>query len=121
MVGFIVVLGYCASHWFRHGMHIMRVKGQNVVASALEGGALGGAIQTVHYDEKRLSAVEIEQVRRSSLAGAAVNPITGGYHVEADHAAGLDRRNSLQGRMNATFGGYDLKGERDETVEHSTK
>ena len=49
-----------------------------------------------------------------------VNPITGGYYVEADHEAGLDRRNSIQGRMNATFAGYDLKGER-EVVQHLAK
>ncbi|KAF1964156.1 MFS general substrate transporter [Bimuria novae-zelandiae CBS 107.79] len=67
MVGFIVVLVYCSAHWYRHGMHILRVKGENVVATALEGGAVGGAVQTVHYDEKRLSIVDMEQVRRSSL------------------------------------------------------
>ncbi|KAJ4351553.1 uncharacterized protein N0V89_006896 [Didymosphaeria variabile] len=121
MVGFIVVLAYVTSHWIRHGRHILRIKGENVVATALEGGAVGGAVQTVHYDEKRLSIAEIEQVRRSSLAGAHVNPITGGYRVDADHEAGVERRNSIQGRINATFAGYDMKGQREETVEHSTK
>jgi FHS family L-fucose permease-like MFS transporter len=121
MVGFIVVLAYVTTHWFRHGMHILRIKGENVVATALEGGAVGGAVQTVHYDEKRLSFAEIEQVRRSSLAGAAVNPMTGGYRVEADHDAGLDRRSSITGRMNATFGGYNLKGNREDAVEQVAK
>lgn len=95
MVGFIVVLAYCASHWFRHGMHILRVKGENVVATALEGGAVGGAVQTVHYDEKRLSFAEAEQVRRSSLAGATVNPITGGYQIDDDHKAGVEHHSSI--------------------------
>jgi len=110
MVGFIVVLAYVTTHWVQHGFHILRVKGENVVATALEGGAVGGAVQTVHYDEKRLSATEIEQVRRSSLAGANVNSMTGGYKLEADHQAGLDRRSSVAGRVNSLFGGYDLKG-----------
>jgi FHS family L-fucose permease-like MFS transporter len=83
MVGFIVVLVYVTTHWIRHGFHILRVKGEDVVATALEGGVLGGAVQTVHYDQKRLSIAEHEEVRRSSLAGATVNPMTGGYRMEA--------------------------------------
>jgi FHS family L-fucose permease-like MFS transporter len=83
MVGFIVVLAYVTTHWVRHGFHILRVKGEDVVATALEGGAVGGAVQTVHYDEKRLSFADHEEVRRSSLAGATVNPMTGGYRMEA--------------------------------------
>jgi len=121
MVGFVVVVIYVTAHWVRHGFHILRVKGENMVATALEGGAVGGAVQTVHYDEKRLSAVEIEQVRRSSLAGARVNSITGGYKVTADHQAGLDRRSSVTGRMNSIFGGYDLRAQHDSTVEHVEK
>ncbi|OAG09910.1 MFS general substrate transporter [Paraphaeosphaeria sporulosa] len=39
MVGFIIVLAYVTTHWIRHGMHILRVKGENVVATALEGEA----------------------------------------------------------------------------------
>ncbi|KAF1959969.1 L-fucose:H+ symporter permease-like protein [Byssothecium circinans] len=116
MVGFIFVMVYVVSHWIRHGFHILRVKGENVVATALEGGAVGGAVQTVHYDEKRLSVTEVEQVRRSSLAGASVNPITGGYRLEADHEAGLDRRSSVAGRVNSIFGGYDMK-QQEERVE----
>jgi FHS family L-fucose permease-like MFS transporter len=111
MVGFIVVLAYVTTHWVQHGFHILRVKGDNLVATALEGGAVGGAVQTVHYDEKRLSVVEVEQVRRSSLAGATVNPMTGGYRLEANHQAGLDRRSSVAGRMNSILGGYDLNRE----------
>ena len=75
LVGF-VVLGYCATHWVRHGMHIMRLKGEQVIATSLEGGAVGGAVQTVHYDEKRLSVVEMETARRSSIGN--INGATGG-------------------------------------------
>ncbi|PPJ60049.1 hypothetical protein CBER1_02689 [Cercospora berteroae] len=82
LVGFVAVLAYCASHWSRHGFHIMRIKGEKVIATALEGGAVGGAVQTVHYDEKRLSVIEAETARRSSLGGAAVNPVTGGYNLK---------------------------------------
>lgn len=95
IVGFVVVLVYVASHWVRHGFHIMRVKGEKVVATSLEGGAIGGAIQTVHYDEKRLSVVEVETVRRSSLGGSNVNPITGGYHYSG--AEETPRRGSILG------------------------
>ena len=76
LVGFVVVLGYCATHWVRHGMHIMRLKGEQVIATSLEGGAVGGAVQTVHYDEKRLSVVEMETARRSSIGN--INGATGG-------------------------------------------
>ena len=48
-VGFVVVLGYVLTHWIRHGMHFMRVKGEAVVATSLEGAAVGGGITTVHY------------------------------------------------------------------------
>lgn len=117
MVGFIIVISYVLWHWVCHGFHVLRVKGENVVATALEGGAVGGAVQTVHYDEKRLSTIEVEQVRRSSLGGASVNPITGGYRLEADHQSGLDRRSSVAERMNSLFGGYDLKGQQEESFE----
>ncbi|KAL9536229.1 L-fucose-proton symporter [Sphaerulina musiva] len=77
LVGFVVVLGYCASHWVRHGMHILRLKGEPVVATSMEGGAVGGAVQTVHYDEKRLSVVEVETAARRSSIGN-VDGTTGG-------------------------------------------
>lgn len=54
-IGFVVVLAYVATHWVTHGMHFLRVKGENVIATSLEGGAVNGAIITTHYDEKRLS------------------------------------------------------------------
>lgn len=78
LVGFCVVLGYVLSHWIMHGMHIMRVKGEAVIATSLEGGAVGGVIETVHYDAKRLSVAAQEEVRRGSIGGADVNYVTGG-------------------------------------------
>ena len=83
-IGFVVVLAYVAVHWARHGFHILRVKGENVVAASLEGGAVGGVVQTVHYDERKLSTVDAEAIRRSSLGGARVNSITGGFHMDAE-------------------------------------
>ncbi|KJX97642.1 MFS transporter like protein [Zymoseptoria brevis] len=74
-IGFVVVLAYVGFHWFRHGMHIMRIKGEKVIATSLEGGAVGGVVQTVHYDEKRLSVVDVQEGRRSSV----VNGATGGF------------------------------------------
>lgn len=73
-IGFVIVLAYVTFHWVSHGMHILRVKGEKVIATSLEGGALGGVVQTVHYDEKRMSIVDQEEVRRSSV----VAPVTGG-------------------------------------------
>ncbi|KAF7191426.1 L-fucose permease [Pseudocercospora fuligena] len=81
LVGFVVVLAYVAKHWVGHGFHVLRVKGEKMVATTLEGGAVGGAVQTVHWDEKRLSVVDIEQVRRNSLG--PVNPVNmGGYSYQ---------------------------------------
>lgn len=78
LVGFVVVLAYVSVHWVRHGMHVLRVKGEKVIAASMEGGALGGVVQTVHYDEKRLSVVDMDELRNSNLGGARVNSITGG-------------------------------------------
>lgn len=78
LVGFVVVLAYVTFHWVRHGCHIMRVKGENVVATSLEGGAVGGVINTVHYDEKRLSIAAQEEVRRGSVGSVGVSGVTGG-------------------------------------------
>lgn len=77
-VGFVYVLGYVGFHWYRHGLHILRVKGETVVATSLEGGAVGGAMETVHYDEKRLSVVALEEVRNGSVGGGSVRGVTGG-------------------------------------------
>ena len=79
-VGFCFVLAYVTYHWVTHGMHIMRVKGEGVVATSLEGAAVGGAITTVHYDEKRLSVAAQDEVRRGSVGMASVKGITGGIN-----------------------------------------
>ena len=80
LVGFCVVLAYVATHWVRHGFHVLRVKGERVVATSLEGGAVGGAVSTVHYDEKRLSVAAQEEIRRGSVGAASVKGVTGGIN-----------------------------------------
>ncbi|WPG98252.1 Hypothetical protein R9X50_00104000 [Acrodontium crateriforme] len=80
LVGFCVVLAYVVFHWASHGFHIMRVKGEAVIATSLEGGALGGVVTTVHYDEKRLSVANIEEVRRGSIGAVSVKGVTGGVN-----------------------------------------
>ncbi|KAK5136791.1 hypothetical protein LTR08_002087 [Meristemomyces frigidus] len=80
LVGFCVVLAYATFHWVNHGMHIMRIKGEAVVATSLEGGAVGGALTTVHYDEKRLSVAAMEEVRRGSVGAVTVKGMTGGLN-----------------------------------------
>lgn len=76
LVGFIVVLVYVSYHWSMHGFHILRVKSQGVIATSLEGGVIGGVVETVHYDEKRLSVSVIENV-----SVGEVNGTTGGVHA----------------------------------------
>ncbi|KAK3074145.1 hypothetical protein LTR53_003675 [Teratosphaeriaceae sp. CCFEE 6253] len=80
LCGFVVVLAYVSYHWVSHGMKIMRVKSQAMVATSLEGGAVGGVISTVHYDEKRLSVAAQEEVRRGSVGMVSVSPFTGGLN-----------------------------------------
>ncbi|KAK3115840.1 hypothetical protein LTR53_004399 [Teratosphaeriaceae sp. CCFEE 6253] len=80
LCGFVVVLAYVSYHWVTHGMKIMRVKSQAMVATSLEGGAVGGVISTVHYDEKRLSVAAQEEVRRGSVGMVSVSPFTGGLN-----------------------------------------
>jgi len=62
LVGFVYVLGYVTFHWMRHGKHIMRVK--DVVAAAPTG-ALGGAVQEVHYDGDKAVDFKIEEAELS--------------------------------------------------------
>ncbi|KAK4549483.1 hypothetical protein LTR36_006480 [Oleoguttula mirabilis] len=81
LCGFVVVLAYVTYHWVSHGMHIMRVKGESYIATSLEGGAVGGVIETVHYDEKRLSIAAQEEVRRGSVGGVTVKGVTGGVNM----------------------------------------
>ncbi|KXL47995.1 hypothetical protein M433DRAFT_5639 [Acidomyces richmondensis BFW] len=80
LCGFVVVLAYVAFHWARHGFHILRIKGEAMVATSLEGGAVGGVVSTVHYDEKRLSVVAMENVRRGSVGAVSVKGVTGGVN-----------------------------------------
>lgn len=80
LCGFVVVLTYVTYHWATHGFKIMRVKSQAVIATSLEGGAVGGVVSTVHYDEKRLSVVAQENVRRGSIGAVSVKGVTGGIN-----------------------------------------
>jgi len=80
LFGFCVVLAYGSFHWFRHGMHVMRVKSEAVIATSIEGGAVGGVMETVHYDEKRMSISAVENIRRSSVGAVSVKGATGGVN-----------------------------------------
>jgi MFS transporter, FHS family, L-fucose permease len=82
LVGFVYVFGYCLFHWFTHGRNFRRVKDIVVAADTAGrkgsawGGALGGAINYVHYtgEKESLSAQGgrrasiISHGRRSSVA-----------------------------------------------------
>lgn len=110
LVGFCVVLCYVAVHWFRHGMHILRVKGEKVLAASYEGGAVGGVVQTVHYDERKLSVADAEAIRRASLGGAEVNAVTGGYNMNFERDGQKIRSNSITGSVVETIDhSYKLK------------
>jgi FHS family L-fucose permease-like MFS transporter len=80
LVGFVFVLGYTAFHWVRHGFPILRIKSDAVIATSMEGGAVGGVVSTVHYDEKRLSVSAVENIRRSSVGAVSVKGATGGVN-----------------------------------------
>jgi len=80
LVGFCVVLAYVSTHWVRHGFHILRVKGEAVIATSVEGGALGGVVTTTHYDEKRLSVATVDNIRRASVGNVTVKGVTGGVN-----------------------------------------
>jgi FHS family L-fucose permease-like MFS transporter len=72
LCGFIYVFGYCLFHWFTHGRNFKRVKDIVVAADTAGrkgsawGGALGGAINYVHYTGEKES-VDIEGGRRASI------------------------------------------------------
>jgi len=80
LVGFVVVLAYAAFHWGCHGFHVLRIKGEAQIAVSLEGGAVGGVVETVHYDEKRLSVAAQDEVRRGSVGVVTVKGATGGLN-----------------------------------------
>lgn len=82
LCGFVVVLAYVSYHWASHGFHIMRLKGETVVATSIEGGAVGGVVETVHYDQKRLSVAAQEEVRRGSVGAVSVKGVTGGLNYK---------------------------------------
>lgn len=81
LCGFVVVLAYVSFHWVSHGMHVLRIKGESYIATSLEGGATGGVVSTVHYDEKRLSVAAQEEVRRGSVGVVTVKGVTGGVNA----------------------------------------
>ncbi|KAK6586672.1 hypothetical protein PZA11_001729 [Diplocarpon coronariae] len=94
LVGFVYVFGYCFFHWFTHGKKIARVK--DIVVStdtagrrgSAWGGAVGGAINYVHFTgekdadvvggSRRLSTVS--HGRRQSVTVSVKRPSTS--HVE---------------------------------------
>lgn len=76
LVGFVYVFGYSFYHWFTHGRYFMRVKHIVVLADTAGrrgtslGGALGGAINYVHYTvEKEPIVTETESGTASAVAG----------------------------------------------------
>lgn len=78
---FVVVLAYAGVHWFKAGFPIFRGKGGVSIATSIEGGAVGGVMSTVHYDERKLSTVAIENIRRSSVGDVTVKGVTGGLNL----------------------------------------
>jgi MFS transporter, FHS family, L-fucose permease len=72
LVGFVYVFGYCFFHWFTHGRNFMRVKDIVVAADTAGrkgsawGGALGGAINYVHYTGEK-GSIAGEGGRRASI------------------------------------------------------
>jgi FHS family L-fucose permease-like MFS transporter len=86
------VLAYVSYSWASHGFHILRVKGEAVVATSLEGGGVGGGLITTHYDEKRLSVVAQEQIRRGSVGAVTIKGVTGGINYDQPT---IERRASM--------------------------
>lgn len=82
LVGFCIVLAYVAYSWASHGFHILRIKGEAIVATSLEGGGVGGGLITTHYDEKRLSVVAQEEIRRGSVGAVTIKGVTGGINYD---------------------------------------
>jgi len=87
LVGFVYVFGYCFFHWFTHGRNFMRVKDIVVAADTAGrkgstlGGALGGAINYIHYTGEKQQSVDggrrasiISHGRRSSVAVQVKRP-----------------------------------------------
>lgn len=74
LVGFVYVFGYVFFHWFTHGKNIIRVKDIVVAADTAGrrgsawGGAVGGAINYVHYTGEKEGLSEGGR-RASVMAG----------------------------------------------------
>ncbi|KAH7047427.1 major facilitator superfamily domain-containing protein [Macrophomina phaseolina] len=68
LVGFVYVLGYVTFHWIRHGMVVMRPKNVDIVESQAMGGALGGVVESVHYDADKLTETRLEKTNGESVA-----------------------------------------------------
>lgn len=65
-IGFVYVLGYSVFHWATHGMHVMRVK--DVVVAAGTVGAVGGVVETIHYDgDKAINKTMESHIEEKSL------------------------------------------------------
>lgn len=77
-------MAYVAHHWVTGGFAIMRKKGNSQIATAIEGGNVGGVMQTVHYDEKRLSVVARDEIRRGSVGVVSIKGVTGGINRGRD-------------------------------------
>lgn len=73
LAGFVYVWCYCFFHWFTHGRNFIRVKDIVVAADAAGrrgsawGGAVGGAINYVHYTGEKESVTHSEGGRRASV------------------------------------------------------
>lgn len=96
LVGFVYVFGYCFFHWFTHGRNFKRVKDIVVAADTAGrkgstwGGALGGAINYIHYTgEKETADIEgggrrasiVTHGRRQSIAVQVKRPSVSVSHV----------------------------------------
>ncbi|KAE9380915.1 L-fucose:H+ symporter permease-like protein [Stipitochalara longipes BDJ] len=94
LIGFIYVFGYCFFHWFTHGRNFMRVKDIVVAADTAGrkgstlGGALGGAINYIHYTGEKQQSVDggrrasiITHGRRSSVAVQVKRPSVSHHDV----------------------------------------
>ena len=74
LVGFVVVFTYVAFHWFTHGKNILRVKDIVVAADTAGrrgsawGGAVGGAVNYVHYTGEKEGMTIAVQVKRPSVS-----------------------------------------------------
>ncbi len=73
-----------------NSFHILRVKGEAVIATSLEGGGVGGVPITTHYDERKLSVAAMDTIRRGSVGTVTVKGITGGVD-RGDSIGGMKR------------------------------